>query len=289
MAFRARDGAALSRRRHRSSLQIGGAGSKAPGRISWSIRNMTDLPQLETIALIRKGRMLVIAFNRPEAMNAVNLQLHDDLLDALWFAQGDPGSDLIQITGHGRAFSAGGDIDHIANSAAHPHRFDHEARIAKRIVFTLLDIDKPVICRMNGHAIGLGATIALLCDIIFAADHAKIGDPHVGLGLVAGEYLLTGDLLTAKKAAEIGLINYALPADELDAAVAAFCDKLLGGMTGAIRATKVLTNLELKRIAHAVMDAGIAYESLSVRSPDHIQAVAALQDKLAAKALAPKL
>jgi enoyl-CoA hydratase len=267
---------------------------------------MTDLPQLETIALIRKGRMLVIAFNRPEAMNAVNLQLHDDLLDALWFAQGDPGSDLIQITGHGRAFSAGGDIDHIANSAAHPHRFDHEARIAKRIVFTLLDIDKPVICRMNGHAIGLGATIALLCDIIFAADHAKIGDPHVGLGLVAGdggaviwaqriglarakEYLLTGDLLTAKKAAEIGLINYALPADELDAAVAAFCDKLLGGMTGAIRATKVLTNLELKRIAHAVMDAGIAYESLSVRSPDHIQAVAALQDKLAAKALAPKL
>jgi enoyl-CoA hydratase len=260
-----------------------------------------DLPQLQTIALERRGRMLVIIFNRPEAMNAVNLQLHDDLLDALWFAQGDSGSDLIQITGAGRAFSAGGDIDHIANNAANPHLFDHEARIAKRIVFTLLDIDKPVVCRMNGHAVGLGATIALLCDIIFAADHARIGDPHVGLGLVAGdggaviwaqriglarakEYLLTGELLTARKAADIGLINHALPADELDAAVDAFCQKLLGGMTGAIRATKMLTNLELKRIAHAVMDAGIAYESLSVRSPEHVGAVAALKEKLSAKA-----
>lgn len=260
-----------------------------------------DLPQLDTIALERRGRMLVITFNRPEAMNAVNLQLHDDLLAAVWFAQGDSGSDLIQITGAGRAFSAGGDIDHIANSAANPHLFDHEARIAKRIVFTLLDIDKPVVCRMNGHAIGLGATIALLCDIVFAADHARIGDPHVGLGLVAGdggaviwaqriglarakEYLFTGDLLTARKAADIGLINHALPAEELDAAVDAFCTRLLDGKMAAIRATKMLTNLELKRIAHAVMDAGIACEALSVRSPEHVAAVAALQEKLSAKA-----
>ena len=259
-----------------------------------------DLPKLKTIALERRDRMLVITFNRPDAMNAVNLQLHDDLLDALWFAQGDAGSDLIQITGAGRAFSAGGDIDHISNNAANPHLFDHEARIAKRIVFTLLDIDKPVVCRLNGHAVGLGATIALLCDIIFAADTARIGDPHVGLGLVAGdggaviwaqriglarakEYLFTGELLTAPKAAEIGLINHALPAADLDAAVDAFCRKLLAGKIAAIRATKVLTNLELKRIAAAVMDAGIAYESLSVRSPEHVQAVAELKAKLAAK------
>ncbi|WP_370584519.1 enoyl-CoA hydratase/isomerase family protein [Novosphingobium sp. KA1] len=258
------------------------------------------LPEFGTILLAREGRLLRLTLSRPEAMNAVNLQLHDELAEALWFAQGDPGSDVIVITGAGRAFSAGGDLDHIENSARNPHLFDHEARIAKRIVLTLLDIDKPVICRLNGHAIGLGATLALLCDVIFAAEGAKIGDPHVGIGLVAGdggaviwaqrigltrakEYLLTGELITAGKAAEIGLVNHCLPAAELDSAVDAFCARLLGGAMMAIRATKVLTNLELKRLAAAVMDAGIAYESVSVRSADHLEAVLALKEKRAPK------
>jgi enoyl-CoA hydratase len=232
--------------------------------------NVPALPLLRTIEMSREGRLLRITMNRPEALNAINLELHDDLAEALWFAQCDSASDVILLTGAGRAFSAGGDLDHLANNAAHPHLFDHEARMAKRIIFTLLDIDKPVICRMNGHAVGLGATLALMSDIIFAAEGAKIGDPHVGIGLVAGdggaviwaqriglarakEYLFTGDLLTARKAADIGLINHCLPADELDAAVDDFCRRLLTGATGAIRATKVLTNLELKRVAHAVM------------------------------------
>lgn len=255
-----------------------------------------EVPKLRTIEMTREGRLLRITLNRPDAMNAVNLELHDDLADAMWFAQCDQGSDLILITGAGRAFSAGGDLDHIANNAANPHLFDHEARMAKRIVSTLLDIDKPVICRLNGHAVGLGASLALMCDIIFAAEGAKIGDPHVGLGLVAGdggaviwaqriglakakEYLFTGDLLTAQKAAEIGLINHCVPADQLDEAVDAFCQRLLNGAMGAIRATKILTNLELKRIATAVMDAGIAYESVSVRSADHLEGIAALREK----------
>jgi enoyl-CoA hydratase len=256
------------------------------------------LPSFKTIDLARNGRLLRLTFNRPDAMNAVNLELHDELPEALWFAQGDTGSDLLLVTGAGRAFSAGGDLDHIARNAADPKLFDHEARQAKRIVNTLLDIDKPVVCRMNGHAVGLGATIALMCDIVFAAEGAKIGDPHVGLGLVAGdggaaiwaqriglakakEYLFTGDLLTAQQAAEIGLINHCVPKDELDAAVDAFCAKLLNGAMGAIRATKILTNLELKRIAAAVMDAGIAYESLTVRSADHLEGIAALREKRA--------
>jgi len=254
------------------------------------------LPQLGTIAMAREGRLLRITLNRPDAMNAVNLELHDDLADAMWFAQCDTASDVVLITGAGRAFSAGGDLDHIEHNARDPHLFDHEARMAKRIVTTLLDIDKPVICRMNGHAVGLGATLALLCDVIFAAEGAKIGDPHVGLGLVAGdggavlwaqriglarakEYLLSGDLLTAQKAAEIGLINHCVPADELDARVDAFCQKLLTGAIYAIRATKILTNLETKRLATALMDAGIAYESLSVRTADHLEGIAALKEK----------
>ena len=254
------------------------------------------LPSLNSILMAREGRMLRITFNRPEQLNAFNLELHDELAEALNFAQSDPGSDLLLITGAGRAFSAGGDMDHLARSAEQPHLFDHEARMAKRIVYTMLDTDKPVICRLNGHAVGLGATIALLCDIVFAAEGAKIGDPHVGIGLVAGdggaviwaqriglarakEYLFTGELLTAQKAAEIGLVNHCLPLDELDAAVDAFCQKLLNGAMGAIRMTKVLTNLELKRIAHAVMETGIVMESLSVRSADHREGIAALREK----------
>ena len=215
---------------------------------------MRDLPQFKTIVLSREGRLLRITFNRPDAMNAVNLDLHDELPEALWFAQGDPDSDLIVLTGAGRAFSAGGDLDHIQRNADNPVLFDHEARMAKRIINTLLDIDKVVVCRLNGHAVGLGATIALMCDIVIGAEGAKIGDPHVGLGLVAGdggaaiwaqrigltrakEFLFTGDLLTAQRAAEIGLINHCVPLGELDATVDALCAKLLAGAMGAIRYT----------------------------------------------------
>ncbi|NND66107.1 MAG: enoyl-CoA hydratase/isomerase family protein, partial [Halioglobus sp.] len=123
-----------------------------------------------------------------------------------------------------------------------------------------------------------------------------IGDPHVALGLVAGdggaviwpqlvglprakEYLLTGELLSADKAAEIGLVNHALSPEELDGAVDAFCQRLLNGSTNAIRWTKVLLNIELKRVANAVMDAGIAYEAVTVRSADHREGINALREK----------
>ena len=261
---------------------------------------MSEVPQFETVQLVRKGRRLDIVLNRPDAMNAVNLQLHDELAEALHFARIDTASDVIVLTGAGRAFSAGGDLDHILKNATTPALFDHEAEVAKRIVYTLLDIDKPVVCRLNGHAVGLGATLALFADVIFASEKAKIGDPHVHLGLVAGdggaviwaariglgrakEFLLSGDLLTAQKAAEIGLVNHCLPMEELDGAVDAFCDKLLAGAQYAIRATKVLTNMELKRVTHSLMEAGIAMESVSVRSADHMEGVMALREKRAPK------
>ena len=254
------------------------------------------VPTYQTLLLARKGRLLTITLNRPESLNAVNLQLHEELAEVFVFAAADAHSDVVVLTGAGRAFSAGGDLDHLSHNAAHPHLFDHEVRVAKRIVFAMLDLDKPLICRMNGHAVGLGATLALLCDVIFAVDTAKIGDPHVALGLVAGdggaviwaqrigltrakEYLLTGDLVSAQKAAEIGLINQCLPASELDAAVDAFCNRLLSGATKAIRWTKILTNMELKRIASAVMDAGIAYEAIAARTADHREGVNALKEK----------
>lgn len=258
---------------------------------------MSDLAGFETLLLSRRERLLTIAFNRPDALNAFSAAMHIEMVKALHFAAADPASDVIVLTGSGRAFSAGGDLARMEEMIANPAEFDREAADAKRIVFSLLDIEKPIIARVNGHAIGLGATIALLCDVVFAAESAKIGDPHVKVGLVAGdggaviwpqlvgfgrakEYLMTGALLPAKKAAEIGLINHAVPDSELDRRVDAFCDQLLAGATNAIRWTKTTVNLELRRIAHALMDPGIAYEAVSQRSEEHRRAVSDMKAQL---------
>jgi enoyl-CoA hydratase len=255
-----------------------------------------SLPAFETIALTRQGRRLTITLNRPEARNAANLAMHQELPAVFLFAADDPHSDVVVLTGAGDAFSAGGDLDHIENFAARPAVFDNEARVAKRIFLGLLDIEKPVVCRMNGHAIGLGATLALLCDVVFAAEGAVIADPHVKLGLVAGdggaviwtlrvglgrakEFLLTGDPVPAKRAEEIGLVNYCLPAAELDAAVDAFCDRLLAGASRAMNWTKALMNMEVRRIASGVLEAGVAYEAVSVRTAELREGVRALRER----------
>lgn len=259
---------------------------------------MTELPTYKALLLERRGRRLTIAFNRPEVLNAFGKVMHVEFIEALHFAASDPDSDVVVVTGAGRAFSAGGDLERMEECIADPREFEREAADAKRVVFALLDIEKPVIARVNGHAVGLGATIALLCDVIFAAESARIGDPHVRVGLVAGdggaiiwpqllgfprakEYLMTGELIPAPKAAELGMINHAVPDAELDARVDAFCAKLLDGATMAIRWTKTTVNLELKRIANALMDPGIAYESLTQRSDDHRNAVKAMKAKIA--------
>lgn len=252
-----------------------------------------DLPHFSAIALERAGRRLTLAFNRPDTLNAFDQAMHDELPAALAFARDDRGSDVIVLTGRGKAFSAGGDFAHILNNADHPEQFDHEIAMARQIVELLLDIEKPVVCRMNGAAVGLGATIALLCDLIIASDRAKIGDPHVNIGLVAGdggaiawpmrigltrakEYLLTGELIGAGRAEEIGLINRCVPLDQLDAAVDELCGKLLAKPQFALRKTKALTNIEVKRLCGLLMGPGLAWESESIRQPDHRAAVEAL-------------
>jgi len=254
------------------------------------------VPQYETLALTRRGRLLTITLNMPDTLNGVTDEMHEELSEVFTYAGKDPHSDVLLLTGAGRAFSAGGDVMHIAAHADTPEKWDRELRLAKRIVFSILDLEKPLVCRLNGHAIGLGATLALFCDVVFAAENAKIGDPHVAIGMVAGdggaviwparigfglakEFLMTGELITGKRAYEIGLVNHCLPLEELDAAVDAFCDKLLAGAQNAIRWTKVLINQELKRIATAIMDTGLAYEGVTVRSADYREGVTALQEK----------
>jgi enoyl-CoA hydratase len=138
--------------------------------------------------------------------------------------------------------------------------------------------------------------VALYCDVVFASEKAKFADPHVKMGLSAGdggaiiwpqligyararEFLMTGEFIPAPRAAALGLINYSLPLEELDAAVDAFAKKLSKGALKAISATKRTVNLGLKQIASAVMDASIAYEHQTVYTRDHAEAVNAFLEK----------
>lgn len=261
------------------------------------MRKRSLLPmQFNTIEVRRKGRLLTLALNRPDELNAVNLRLHEELADVFVWADGDSGSDVVVLTGNGKAFSAGGDFSHIQNLAANPDLFDEEIRLARRIVGSILDMQKPLVCRLNGHAVGLGATLALFCDVIFAADSAKIGDPHVSVGLTAGdggaiiwpqligvhrakEFLLTGQVLSATDAAQLGLVNHVLPIEELDEAVDAYCDKLLSGPQLAIRNTKELLNAPLKVLVDSLLGRGLELEKKTLQSEDHREALAALKEK----------
>ena len=183
---------------------------------------------------------------------------------------------------------------------AEPGKFHAIAPEGKRIVSSLLDLEKPIICRLNGAAAGLGATIALLCDVIIAVEDAVIGDPHVKVGLVAGdggaviwpqligyakakELLMTGDMLSAQEAIDLGLINHVVLEEQLDAKVAEIANKILSNPRWAVRWTKSTVNITLREIAVKVMDAGLAYELISNTLEDRKEAIAAFKEKRPAK------
>lgn len=252
----------------------------------------------EYIGFSRRGRVLTATLRRPDSLNAVNAALHEELSRLFYDLQDDEASDIIVLTGEGRAFCAGGDLFFLQKAIDDQTVFLNTAAEAKRIIFGQLDLEKPIIARLNGAATGLGASIALCCDIVIAATNAKIGDPHVSVGLVAGdggaiiwpqlvgfarakEYLLTGDLLSATEAERIGLINHVVSLEELDAQTYGLAERLAKGATKAIRWTKVATNVHLKAIAHQVFDTGLAYEHLSNQTADHQEGVNAFKDKRA--------
>lgn len=257
--------------------------------------NQADYQHIE---IERRGRVLVLQLNRPEQLNAINGRLHTELARVFTDAAADRESDVVVLTGRGKAFCAGGDIDWMQESIDDPTAFEQVANEAKQIIFSQLDLPKPLICRLNGHATGLGATLAVCCDIVVAHEGVKIGDPHVKVGFVAGDggallwpqlmgyvkakkYLLTGDLMTAAEAERAGLISDVVPADQLDAATYGLAERLEHGAIKAIQWTKITANLPLKAIVHSHFDAGIAYESLSNRTADHAEAVAAFRERRA--------
>lgn len=249
-----------------------------------------------SFAFNRSGRILRVTLNRPDRLNAMAGDMHREISYLFIDLANDPDSDIIVLTGAGKAFSAGGDLDYLEACHADPTLFHGALQEARRLINSLLDCDKPIICRMNGDAIGLGATIALFCDVVIAVETARIGDPHVLAGLVAGDggaviwpqlvgftrakqYLLSGELMTATEAERIGLINFAVPADELDACVNEWAGKLSRAPKLAARWTKATINAGLKHLAGPVLETGLAYEGMSNTTADHAEAIAAMREK----------
>ena len=249
-----------------------------------------------TLRLERVGQVLRVTIDHPSSpLNAVDDRLHQDLAALFAGLKRENEARAVLLTGRGRAFSAGGDFAWFP-TLQEPGRLEALRRDAKQMIWDMLDVEIPIVSAVNGHAMGLGASIALLCDVIFMADTATMGDPHVKVGIVAGdggaaiwplavgparakEYLLTGDALTAAEAERIGLVNRVVPAAELDAAAMAFAARLAAGAPLAVRYTKLAVNKLVKDALNVAFDTSTALELLTFRSEDHQEALAALREK----------
>jgi enoyl-CoA hydratase len=250
----------------------------------------------EMLKVVREGGVVTVSFNRPEVKNATNPRMHQELVRIFPEISRDPAAHVVVLTGEGDAFSAGGDLDTLRQSLDDQARWIESMAEAREILLGVIDLDRPVIAKINGHAIGLGATLALVCDIVIAKDTAKIADPHVNVGLVAGDggsiiwpaligyarakrYLLLGDTITGAEAAAIGLVTEALPADQLDARVDEIAQRLVKGAAVAIRLTKKSINMSLRQQMDAMIEAHLGYETMSHLSSDHREAVHAFLEK----------
>ncbi len=148
---------------------------------------MIDYSVYQDLLIEKDNGILTITLNAPENLNAFTAHMHNGLSRIWTDIHDDPEVDVVVLTGAGRAFSAGGNVVAMQTKIDDPNLWDQGMPESKRIIFRMLECDKPIIARVNGHAVGLGATVALFCDIIIAAEGAKIGDPHVNAGLVAGD------------------------------------------------------------------------------------------------------
>jgi enoyl-CoA hydratase len=252
--------------------------------------------EFSCIRFERDGELLRVIIDRPgDELNRVDEALHDDLTHLFPFLQRERSARAVLLTGEGSAFSAGGDFRWFPE-LQEPGRLESLRLDARQMIWDLLDVHLPIVCAINGHAIGLGASIALLCDAIFMAESATIADPHVRIGIVAGDggtvawplamgpvrakrYLLTGDALTAAEAERFGLITHVVADNELDAQATAFARRIAASAPLAVQYTKQAVNKLVKTALGDAFDVASALEILTFQSHDHQEALAALREK----------
>ena len=217
--------------------------------------------QYETVLVSQEEGIATITLNRPKFLNAMSPQLIVDLADALEAVSKDEETKVVIITGSGRAFCAGGDIEEDVSKAGQMTPFQYRNYIGnfwdpiKRIYW----MEKPVIAAINGVAVGGGCDLAMACDIRLASDKARFGYGYVRMGIISelgGNYFLprliglgraklfafTGDLIDAKKAEELGLIDQLVQDSEFDAHVKGLAQKLAKGPAKTIGMIKIAMN-----------------------------------------------
>lgn len=253
---------------------------------------MTSSPSsYNTLTLEVGGPLAHIRLNRPALVNRFDEPTHLELVNALTVVARCPEARVLILSAEGRVFSAGGDFDEIIEAASAPKLRSEMTRLAKAVFHGLNELQVPVIAAVQGAAAGMGATVAGLCDIVVASRNAKFADPHVAIGLVAGDggivawaqsvgvnrakrYLLTGDAITAQQAHDFGMVTDLVetPEDVLPAA------RRIGerialhppaGIEGTKRAFSKLTG----QSAQWVLDLGLAYEMDSMTRPDVAEAI----------------
>jgi 2-(1,2-epoxy-1,2-dihydrophenyl)acetyl-CoA isomerase len=236
-----------------------------------------------------------VTFDRPEVMNAFTTDTAEELAEVL--AEADPGEhDAVVLTGEGDAFSAGGDIESMAEREETPEEaYDRVTETFGRVVEEALSAPVPIVAKVNGDAVGAGLAIAAVSDFAYAAESATFSCAFVRVGLIpdtGGTFLLprlvglrtakqlafTGEFFGAEEAAEMGLINEVHPNDDLDAAVGNLLDTLQARPTRTIGLAKRAIHENMGRSWREAMDYENLVQSQAYATPAHEEGVAAFLD-----------
>jgi len=253
-----------------------------------------DLPGELTVEA--DGPVRTVTLSRPAELNAVNKELHWALANVWRQLAADSGAKVVILTGAGKAFSAGGDLDWITSFLDDPVARDESLREGAQIIEEILRFPLPVIAAVNGAAVGLGCSVAVLCDIVLISERAFLADPHVSVGLVAGdggaafwplltpilrsrEYLYTGDRIPAATAVELGLASRVVPAGELLPQARALARRLSAQPAEALTGTKRVANMYLSQALSGAMQAGFAAERATMATEAHRDRLLALRKK----------
>ena len=231
--------------------------------------------EFKNIIYEKKEAIAKITVNRPKLLNALNEETAHEICMALDNARTDNGVKVVIITGAGdKAFIAGVDIHSIVNYTP-SDALSFIRLIREKVLDMIKRVEKPIIAAVNGYALGGGCEVAMACDLVFAVETAKFGQPEINLGLVPGlggmtrlpqlvgmkkakELVFTGDFIDATEAERLGLINAVVPQGKLDDSVNEVASKILGKSSVAIRVAKEAMNCGVEMS----QDAALAYENI---------------------------
>lgn len=249
----------------------------------------------ETIILEKKEGVATLTLNRPEKLNALNRKMTKELESAIVEIRKDKDVRIVVITGAGRGFCSGADVGDMAQAAA-PAENRYWVQTAHKIILALTDLEKPVIAKVNGVAVGIGCSLALCTDMIIASENAQFGVIFSRIGLIpdggslfhlprlvgpakAKELIFTAKMVDAKEAERIGLINRAVPADELDNEVDTLAKQLAEGPTVAFGIAKKIINKGLSMDLSSVLEYEAFGQTIAGTTEDAREGVTAFLEK----------